>query len=64
VLAYDETEDWRGRQERTGAGLLEAVEELAAESGTTAEEERAGILEMNATYATQLRRFFLVAEAG
>jgi SAM-dependent methyltransferase len=63
VLAYDETDRWREHAEATGAGLLEAVDELAAESGTTREEERAGIEEMNATYETMTRRFFLVAEA-
>jgi SAM-dependent methyltransferase len=63
VLAYDETERWRERAEATGAGLLAAAEELAAEDGEPVEEVRAGIAEMNATYATMIRRFFLVAEA-
>jgi len=63
LLAYDEADRWRHYAEATGAGLLAAVDELAAEAGTTLEEERAGIEEMNATYATMTRRFFLVAEA-
>lgn len=63
VLAYDETDRWREHAEATGAGLLAAVAELAAESGVTEDEERAGLEEMNATYEAMTRRFFLVAEA-
>lgn len=63
VVAYDTTVDWHERNERTGQGLLEAVEALAAESGETVDEVRASIVEMNATLETMLRRFFLVAEA-
>lgn len=63
VIAYDITPDWRERIERTGLGLLDAVEELAAESGETVAEVRAGILQMNATIETMTRRFMLVAEA-
>jgi hypothetical protein len=33
ILGYEETEDWRDRQERTGRALLTAAAELAAESG-------------------------------
>ena len=64
ILAYDDTEDWRGRIERIGAELIEAVPELAEESGEPEETVRAGIEEMNATVATMTRRFFLVAEAA
>jgi cyclopropane fatty-acyl-phospholipid synthase-like methyltransferase len=63
VVAYDTAENWRERNERTGQGLLEAAEELAAESGETVEEVRASIIEMNSTLETMIRRFFLVAEA-
>jgi SAM-dependent methyltransferase len=63
VVAYDETARWREYAEATGGALVAAVEELAAESGTTVEVERAGIDEMNETYAAMTRRFFLVAEA-
>jgi SAM-dependent methyltransferase len=63
VIAYDDAERWREYAEATSAGLLAAVEELAAESGTPVEEERAGLVEMIATYAAMTRRFFLVAEA-
>lgn len=63
VLAYDETDRWRAHAEATNAGLLAAVEELAAESGATVDDERAGLEEMVATYETMTRRVFLVAEA-
>ena len=63
VLAYDTTDDWRERGARVGRGLLDAVEELAAEDGKPVDEVRAGIVEMNATLQTMSRRFFLVAEA-
>jgi hypothetical protein len=39
VLAYEETEDWRRRLSDTTAGLLQHVEELAAESGENPREE-------------------------
>jgi SAM-dependent methyltransferase len=63
IVAYDETVRWRAHAEATGAGLLAAVEELAAETGADVEEEREGVEEMNATYEAMTRRFFLVAEA-
>jgi SAM-dependent methyltransferase len=63
ILAYDTTVDWYERTERTGHGLLEAVEELAAESGERVDDVRASLVEMNATLETMLRRFVLVAEA-
>ena len=63
VLAYDDTERWRELQEATGEGLLAVAAELAEEEGISVDEERAGIEEMNATTATMIRRFFLVAEA-
>jgi SAM-dependent methyltransferase len=64
LIAYDETDDWRARQERVGQLLLDHVEELSLESGLPVEEMRAGLNEMNATTATMSRRFFLVAEAA
>jgi ubiquinone/menaquinone biosynthesis C-methylase UbiE len=63
VVAYDTTDQWRERSEQIGQALLDAAEELAAESGETVEEVRASIAEMNATVETMTRRFFLVAEA-
>jgi SAM-dependent methyltransferase len=62
VLAYDTTDQWRERNERAGQALLDAAEELAAESGEPVEEVRASVREMNATVETMIRRFFLVAQ--
>jgi len=62
-LAYDATPHWREREDRFGELLLEHVAEFAALSGNSIEEERAGIVEMNATMACIIRRFLLVAEA-
>ena len=61
VLAYDETEDWLGRQSRVVAGLLAAVDELAAESDDSVEDLRDGLEEMRATFGAMLRRVFIVA---
>jgi len=63
IVRYDTTDHWRERQERIGADLLEAVAELAAESGEPVDDVRAAILEMNATVVCMTRRVFLVAEA-
>jgi hypothetical protein len=41
--------------------LLEAVEELAAESGSNPEEVRADLLEMEATLGAMTRRVLVVA---
>jgi ubiquinone/menaquinone biosynthesis C-methylase UbiE len=46
VLAYDETDDWQRRLAETAAGLMENVEELAAESGVDVAGVRASIEEM------------------
>jgi SAM-dependent methyltransferase len=62
VRTYDETEDWFGRMSRTGASLLAAVEELAAESGEGVAVVRTRLEEMVATFATMLRRVFAVAQ--
>jgi SAM-dependent methyltransferase len=61
VRVYDVTEDWLGRQSRVGAGLLAAVEELAAESGGDVAKVRRALEEMVATIGTMLRRVFVVA---
>jgi ubiquinone/menaquinone biosynthesis C-methylase UbiE len=63
VVAYETTENWRERSEQIGQALLDAVAELAAESGAPVEELRASILQMNATLDTMIQRFLLVAEA-
>ena len=61
VVAYDDTPLWRDRQERLDALLLDAVDELAAESGDDPDDVRAGIEEMHATLATMIRRVLFVA---
>jgi hypothetical protein len=62
VLAYDETDDWERRQRETTSRLLEAVEELAAESASDADEVRRELEEMQATLDVIERRVFVVAE--
>ena len=61
VVAYDDTPSWRERHERLDALLLDAVEELAAESGDDPDDVRTSIEEMHATLATILRRVLFVA---
>ena len=43
VLSYEETYAWHDRQQLTGQALLAAAAELAAESGSTAAQQRARI---------------------
>jgi hypothetical protein len=62
VLGYEETHAWRDRQQRTSQALLAAAAELAAESGSTAAQQRARITEMNANMATITRRVLVTAE--
>ncbi|HJQ43322.1 MAG TPA: class I SAM-dependent methyltransferase [Jatrophihabitantaceae bacterium] len=62
VLAYEETEDWRGRQTRVGDGLLAHVAELAADKGVDVAELRAEIEEMQTTIDAMIRRVLVVAE--
>lgn len=62
VLSYQETHAWRDRQQRTGQALLAAAAELAAESGSTAAQQRARITEMNANVATITRRILMTAQ--
>jgi SAM-dependent methyltransferase len=62
VVAYDQTEDWRHRLEATGEGLLESVDELAAESGEDRDELETDLREMNATVDVITRRVLVVAE--
>jgi SAM-dependent methyltransferase len=62
ITAYDETPDWRVLQEATVDGLLERVEDLAADRGETADQVRAGIVEMRATMNYMTRRFLLLAQ--
>ena len=62
VLSYEETHAWHDRQQRTGQALLAAAVELAAESGSTAAQQRARITEMNANMATITRRVLVTAQ--
>jgi hypothetical protein len=62
VIAYDEPEGWRSSQTRLDELLIEAVDELAEESGMSKEELRASLEEMHATLECVIRRVFAVAE--
>jgi SAM-dependent methyltransferase len=62
VLAYDETDDWDRRGRETTSLLLQAVEELAAESASDVDEVRRELEEMQATLDVIERRVFVVAE--
>lgn len=62
VRRYDETDRWRERQRGTNALLLDAVDELAAEEGSDADEVREGVLDMDSTIDHMLRRVIIVAE--
>jgi SAM-dependent methyltransferase len=62
VLAYEETEDWKRRQDLAIEGLLAALDELAAESGEDRAEIEADILEMRATGEHMTRRVLMVAQ--
>jgi SAM-dependent methyltransferase len=64
VERYDDTDDWERRQRQTIQGLLDHVEELAAESGEDVDELRAGIEEMAATGDCMIRRVLMVAQRG
>jgi len=63
IEAYEATDRWREYGDATNAGLLAAVDELAAESGESVDEVRAGILEMRAAYDHMTRRVLAVATA-
>ena len=63
VASYDVTDRWRVYAEATNRGILDAVEELAAESGDTVEEERAAAEQAIVRYSTMSRRVFAVAIA-
>jgi cyclopropane fatty-acyl-phospholipid synthase-like methyltransferase len=64
VNTYDETGDWSERLRRTTDLLLDACDELAAESGETEAETRAQLEEMAATLPTMSRRVFVIATAA
>jgi len=62
VLSYDETPRWLEHHRALDALLLEAVDDLAEESGEDPAEVRAGLQEMAATVDTMLRRVLIIAE--
>lgn len=62
VIGYEETQAWHSRQQQTGAALLAAADELAAESGGQAAQTRSRIAEMNATLASVVRRVLVIAQ--
>ena len=62
VIAYDETPRWLENHRQLDALLMAAVDELAAESGESPEETRAGLAEMAATVDAMSRRVLIVAE--
>ena len=62
VIGYDETPSWLENHRKLDSLMLDAVDDLAQESGETPEEVRAGIEEMDATVDTMLRRVLIIAE--
>jgi ubiquinone/menaquinone biosynthesis C-methylase UbiE len=64
VLAYEETTSWRTRIIETTAGLIEHVEELAAESDQPPEEVLAQLVQMQDSIDAMRRRVLVVARAA
>jgi SAM-dependent methyltransferase len=64
VRRYDETDRWQERMRAIDSLLLDHVEELAAEDGSSVEETREGILDMDRTIDHMIRRVLIVAEKG
>jgi ubiquinone/menaquinone biosynthesis C-methylase UbiE len=62
VLAYDETPRWREYLDRTDELLLEAVDELAAESGMSRDHIRRELEEARSSTSCMIRRVFAVAQ--
>lgn len=61
VRAYDETPRWREFLDRTDQLMLEATEELAAETGLSSERIRAELEEARSTTECMIRRVFVIA---
>ncbi|WP_410605039.1 class I SAM-dependent methyltransferase [Amycolatopsis sp. lyj-90] len=61
VLSYEETPDWRARQQRTMELSLERVEDLAAESGDDPSRLRASLEQALRNQDLMTRRVLLVA---
>lgn len=62
VIGYDMTPNWLANHRKLNSLMLDAVDELAEESGESPEEVRAGIEEMAATVDAMLRRVLIIAE--
>jgi SAM-dependent methyltransferase len=62
VLSYADTDDWRRRIVEVGDRLVDAAEELAAESGEDVTTLRANLVEMQRTADDMIRRALIVAE--
>ncbi len=62
VVAYDETPRWREYLDRTDQLLLEAVDELADESGMSSDRIRRELEEARSTTSCMIRRVFAVAQ--
>ena len=63
IAAYEDTDPGLARHRSVMSGLLDSVDELAAEHGVPEAEMRAGIEEMAATVDAMIRRFLVVAMA-
>jgi cyclopropane fatty-acyl-phospholipid synthase-like methyltransferase len=63
IERYEDTDPGLARERHVMDRLLAAVDELAAEEGTTPDEIRPGVEEMAATLDTMIRRFMVVATA-
>jgi len=61
-VAYDETPRWRENLDRTDELLIEAVDELAAESGMSSDRIRWELEEARSTTSCMIRRVFAVAQ--
>ena len=62
VAGYHVTPKWLENHRKVNSLMLDAVDELAEESGENPEEVRAGIEEMAATVDMMLRRVLIIAE--
>jgi len=62
VVGYRETPGWLENHRKIDSLLLDAVDDLAEESGESPQEVRTGLEEMAATVDTMLRRVLIIAE--
>ena len=62
VVAYEETEDWRGRCVRFADFLLDRVDDMAREANVSVEEMGEALADMRASIDLMTRRVLLIAE--